>query len=101
MAVTSMRFINEYVGHPASKSRTSFAYLLPDQFILSAISSPFQGPSACLNGAKARNRCAIARCAGSPTASAVPEQDRQNTKSLRASSFVEAVRLVCEHDGRG
>src|SRR6267378_776176 len=28
-------------------------------------------------------------------------QDRQNTKSLRASSSVEAVRLVCEHGGHG
>src|SRR5229473_2407353 len=30
-----------------------------------------QSRSACLKGAMARNRCAIARCAGSPTASAV------------------------------
>ena len=30
-----------------------------------------QRRSACLNGAKALNRCAIARCAGSPTASTV------------------------------
>src|SRR6267143_3422072 len=50
----------------------------------------------------ARNRCAIARCAGSPTASGGNRrQDRQNTKSLRASSSVEAVRLVCEHGGHG
>jgi hypothetical protein len=26
MAVTSIGFINEYVAHPASKSRTIFAY---------------------------------------------------------------------------
>src|SRR5882762_5166535 len=31
----------------------------------------FQMPTACLKGAIARNRCAIARCAGSPIASAV------------------------------
>jgi hypothetical protein len=38
---------------------------------LHSISGRSLRPSACLKGAKARNRCAIARCAGSPTASAV------------------------------
>src|SRR5712675_3434111 len=52
--------------------------------------------------ANARNRCAIARCAGSPTASAVTGGKIVKTQNrCAASSSVEAVRLVCEHGGHG
>src|SRR3979490_1655489 len=51
--------------------------------------------------ATARNRCAIARCGVAQRECGNRRQDRQNTKSLRASSSVEAVRLVCEHGGHG
>src|SRR6266481_982676 len=50
---------------------------------------------------KARNRCAIARCAGSPTASAVTGGKIVKTQNRCAHSSVEAVRLVCEHGGHG
>src|SRR6266850_8512491 len=51
--------------------------------------------------ANARNRCAIARCAGSPTASAVTGGKIVKTRNRCAHSSVEAVRLVCEHGGHG
>ena len=38
---------------------------------LRTTSGPSRGFAVSLRGAKAQNRCAIARCAGSPTASAV------------------------------
>jgi hypothetical protein len=49
----------------------------------------------------ARNRCAIARCAGSPTASAVTGGKIVKTQNRCAHSSVEAVRLVCKHGGHG
>ena len=52
-------------------------------------------------GVNARNRCAIARCAGSPTASAVTGGKIVKTQNRCAHSSVEAVRLVCEHGGHG
>src|SRR3981189_1923032 len=59
------------------------------------------GRSACLKSANARNRCAIARCAGSPTASAVTGGKIVKTQNRCEHSSVEAVRLVCEHGGHG
>jgi hypothetical protein len=41
------------------------------QFRSTPVSGHYQDRRACLKGAKALNRCAIARCAGSPTASTV------------------------------
>src|SRR6266404_7785520 len=70
-------------------------------FRYSPESRQVQSPAALRICAKALNRCAIARCAGSPTASAVTGGKIVNTQNRCAHSSVEAVRLVCEHGGHG